>query len=63
MEKKGYNGVQKNNFKHIAGTAQAINDMGIPRALGYALFKEPHFQQPNLDGEDLYNYVHHNYMH
>lgn len=87
MDRQGYNPTQKNSFKHIAGTAQAINDMGFPRALGYALFKEPrdmffgdslkdtlqdykndfkafklHFQKPDLDGEELYNYVNDNYI-
>lgn len=88
MDRKGFNSNQRNNFKHIAGTAQAINDMGVPRALGYAVFKEPrdmfrgdslqdtiqdykndfrafklHFQNPNLDGEKLYDYVNDNYIH
>ncbi|MCM1003566.1 MAG: hypothetical protein NC408_04420 [Candidatus Gastranaerophilales bacterium] len=31
---------EMNKFRHVAGTKQVMNDLGVPRGFGYALGKE-----------------------
>lgn len=73
---------EMNSFRHLAGSKQALNDLGFPRGLGALLYKEwedikggagfedtlydlkndaravkMYFKNPELDSENLRDYV------